>query len=90
MNSEKNKKIVRMLITVIIIIVIVWFLVVNPLVKFKKMENQLLNSAKRYFEVNQNYLGKYLYITVPNDIENSKSIEFIYTVRNNKYVYKIK
>lgn len=40
--------------------------------------------------VNQNYLGKYLYITVPNDIENSKSIEFIYTVRNNKYVYKIK
>lgn len=56
MNSEKNKKIVRMLITVIIIIVIVWFLVVNPLVKFKKMENQLLNSAKRYFEVNQNLL----------------------------------
>ena len=36
------------------------------------------------------YLGKYLYIKVPTEITNSKSIEIIYTLRNRKYIYKIR
>lgn len=39
---------------------------------------------------NKNYLGKYIYIKVPNEIEKSKQIEIIYTVRNQKYYYKIR
>lgn len=36
------------------------------------------------------YYGKYLYITVPDDIINAKTIEIEYTVRNNKYIYKLR
>lgn len=39
---------------------------------------------------NRDYLGKMLYIKVPNEIESAKTIDFIYTVRNNKYSYKIR
>ena len=39
---------------------------------------------------NKEYLGKYLYIEVPNEIENSNNITLIYTVRNQKYNYKIR
>lgn len=46
-----------------------------------KVENAI-NSSK--------YLGKYLYIKVPNALEEAKEIEFIYTIRNQKYIYKIR
>ncbi len=36
------------------------------------------------------YLGKFLYVKVPKDVENSKEIKFIYVVRNQKYIYKIR
>lgn len=36
------------------------------------------------------YLGKYIYIKVPNEIEKSKQIEVIYTIRNEKYYYKVR
>lgn len=39
---------------------------------------------------NKDYLGKYMYIKVPSKIENASSIEIIYTVRNQKYYYKIR
>ena len=39
---------------------------------------------------NKEYLGKYLYIDVPLEIENSNNITLIYTVRNQKYNYKIR
>lgn len=36
------------------------------------------------------YLGNYIYISVPKEIESSKSVNLIYTLRNQKYSYKIK
>ena len=39
---------------------------------------------------NKDYLGKILYIKVPSNIESAKTIEFIYTVRNKKYSYKLR
>lgn len=36
------------------------------------------------------YLGKYLYLKVPAEITTAKSIEVIYTLRNQKYFYKIR
>ena len=36
------------------------------------------------------YYGKYLYVKVPEELEKSTSIELEYTVRNNKYTYKIR
>ena len=37
-----------------------------------------------------NYLGQYAYVDVPEEIANSKKLELVYTVRNNKYTYKLK
>ena len=39
---------------------------------------------------NNEYLGKYLYIDVPLELEKSNNITLIYTVRNQKYNYKIR
>ncbi len=33
--------------------------------------------------------GKYLYTLVPKVVENSSSVEIVYTVRNKRYVYKL-
>ena len=35
-------------------------------------------------------LGQYVYVEVPADIKESKSVELEYIIRNNKYVYKLK
>lgn len=39
---------------------------------------------------NRVYYGKYLYTKVPADIINAKSIEINYTIRNDKYTYKLR
>lgn len=40
--------------------------------------------------LNRVYSGKYLYIKVPRELEQSNKIELVYTVRNNRYIYKLK
>ena len=40
--------------------------------------------------LNKTYYGKYLYIKVPNEIVESTSIELDFTIRNNKYIYKLR
>lgn len=39
---------------------------------------------------NKVYYGKYLYTRVPANIADAKSIEINYTIRNNKYTYKLR
>lgn len=36
------------------------------------------------------YLGKYLYLRVPNALENAKEISITYVIRNQKYICKIR
>ena len=36
------------------------------------------------------YYGKYVYIKVPKDIVDAKTIKLTFTIRDNKYTYKIK
>lgn len=38
----------------------------------------------------KDYLGKVIYIRVPNNIKESKSVTLIYVLRNKKYLYNIK
>lgn len=40
--------------------------------------------------ITDDYLGKNIYVNVPNEIENATSISVIYTIRNQAYEYKIK
>ncbi len=39
---------------------------------------------------NIDYLGNYIYLKIPSGLENAKSIELVYTIRNQQYSYKIK
>ena len=36
------------------------------------------------------YLGQYAYVEVPEEIEQSKTVELEYTIRNNRYTYKVR
>ena len=56
MKDKKNEKKLKLIITVLIVIVLLWFIVINPLIKFKSMEKELLDAAKRYFEINEKLL----------------------------------
>lgn len=39
---------------------------------------------------NRVYYGKYLYTLVPEKMEEAKTIDLVYTIRNKKYTYKIR
>ena len=40
--------------------------------------------------VNKQYFGNYMYFVVPERLQDAKEIRLVYTVRNKKYVYKLK
>ena len=54
--SENNKKKLVTSLIVVIAVVLVWFLIISPLVQFKKSEKEVLDAGKRYFEVNSTHL----------------------------------
>lgn len=56
--KENQIKNLNLFITVVIIGIVVWFLIIFPLIKFKKMENDLLDATKRYFEISESRLPK--------------------------------
>ena len=56
--KENEMKKVSLFITVVIVGLLVWFLIVFPLIKFKKMEKKLLDATKRYYEINESKLPK--------------------------------
>lgn len=59
MDSKKKKmefKNVKIIVIVAIILLICWFLIISPFIKFKRMENQVTDAAKRYFEINNSLL----------------------------------
>ncbi len=56
--EEKNMKKLKLFIAVVIIGLVVWFIVIYPLLKFKSMENKMIDATKRYFEINESKLPK--------------------------------
>lgn len=55
-KNSKNGKNIKIIIIILIIILIIWFLIISPLLKFKKEEKQVLEAAKRYYEINNSLL----------------------------------
>ena len=54
-----NKKLlntIKFLITIAIVCSFVWFLVISPMITFKKYENTFKEAAERYYELNSNKL----------------------------------
>ncbi len=54
--NKKVKKVLKLVITVVIIGLFVWFLVINPFLKFKDYEKTMTEAAERYFRHNENEL----------------------------------
>ena len=80
--TESTKRLLRIIITVIIIAGFAYFLVISPLIQFKKNENKMLEAAKRYYELNPTKLptGKRLStITLKELYKESYLKEDLYT-----------
>ena len=45
--SEKNKKKITISLIVVIAVALIWFLIISPLIEFKKSEKEVLNAGKR-------------------------------------------
>lgn len=54
--SDSQKKKIKIVVIVVIIVLILWFMVISPILKFKKNERTLENAAKRYYEINTGQL----------------------------------
>ena len=54
--SDSQKKKIKIVVIVVIIVLILWFMVISPILKFKKNERILENAAKRYYEINTGQL----------------------------------
>ena len=56
MKKEEIQKKVKLAVIILVVAFIIWFLILNPIVKFKSNENKMLNAGKRYFEINSSLL----------------------------------
>ena len=80
--TESTKRLLQIIITIIIIAGFAYFLVISPLIQFKKNENKMLEAAKRYYELNPTKLptGKRLStITLKELYKESYLKEDLYT-----------
>ena len=68
--------------------------IANICTKYGKIEYKTSDNKTKTINVEnvlrENYLGKYAYISIPEEVQASDSIKFILTIRNNRYIYKIK
>lgn len=60
--------------------------------KMKYIDNENITRELKIEDAleNTSYLGKYLYLKIPTTIEEAKSLEIVYTLRNQQYSYKIR
>lgn len=80
--TESTKRLLRIIITIIIVAGFTYFLVISPLIQFKKNENKMLEAAKRYYELNPTKLptGKRLgTVTLKELYKESYLKEDLYT-----------
>ena len=56
MDKKKIAFNIKFIISLIIVGLFVWYLVIFPMMKFHDNEKQMINAAKRYFEINSNEL----------------------------------
>ena len=56
MDKKKIAFNIKFIISLIIVGLFVWYLIISPMMKFHDNEKQMINAAKRYFEINSNEL----------------------------------
>ena len=67
---------------------------INICTKYGKIEYLDSKGKKKYINaenaLSEKYLGKYAYLSIPDKVQQSSSIKFVLTIRNNRYIYKIR
>ena len=56
MLNEKRKNKIILVVGIVVVILLIWFIFINPYVTFKSREKEVLNGAKRYYEINTSKL----------------------------------
>lgn len=56
MLNEKKKNKIILLVCIAVVVLLVWFIFIGPYVTFKSREKEVLNGAKRYYEINASKL----------------------------------
>ena len=54
--NKKLFSILKLLVTIAIVCLFIWFLIISPMLTFKEYENNFIDAAKRYYELNSNLL----------------------------------
>lgn len=56
MLKEENKKKIILVVGIVVIMLLIWLLLIHPYITFKSREKEVLNAAKRYYEINSTKL----------------------------------
>lgn len=56
MLNEKKKNKIILVVCIVVVILLIWFIFIEPYVTFKSREKEVLNGAKRYYEINASKL----------------------------------
>lgn len=56
MLNEKRKNKIILVVGILIVLLLIWFIFISPYVTFKSREKEVLNGAKRYYEINTSKL----------------------------------
>ncbi len=56
MLNEKRKNKIILVVGIVIVLLLIWFIFISPYVTFKSREKEVLNGAKRYYEINTSKL----------------------------------
>lgn len=78
--KEKLSFKVKLIIGLVIVLLLIFFLLVKPFFKFKDLENNLLNSGKRYYEINNTKLptGKKITKVYLKELYDKEFIDYDY------------
>ena len=56
MLNEKRKNKIILVVGIVVVLLLIWFIFIGPYVTFKAREKEVLNGAKRYYEINTSKL----------------------------------
>lgn len=56
MLNEKRKNRIILVVSIAVVVLLIWFIFIQPYITFKSREKEVLNGAKRYYEINASKL----------------------------------
>ncbi len=54
------------------------------------IDNKDSKTVKATMALSRTYQGNYLYLLLPQEVENSKNVDLLFTIRDKRYIYRLK